>query len=77
MQGQSERKLNSRGLLLLFTDTKGVVSKEDLLCSFSNIGKDKQDTAVIHAFPYCDMDKEFMDISELLMLTGVIDKINA
>ena len=63
-----------RGLLRLFTGTRGVVSVKEFLCSFSNIKKGKQDTAFIHAFPYCDMDKEIMDGSELLMVTGFIAK---
>ena len=66
---QSERKLKVRGLLRLFTGARRVVSVKELLCSFSDIEKDKQDTAFIHAFPYCDMDKEIMDVSELLMVT--------
>ena len=42
------------------------------LCSFSDIEKGNQDTAFIHAFPYCDMDMEIMDVPELLMVTGFI-----
>ena len=71
---QSERKLKVRGLLRLFTGTRGVVSVKEFLCSFSDLEKDKQDTAFIHAFPYCDMNKKIMDVSELLMVTGFIAK---
>ena len=71
---QSERKLKVRGLLRLFTGARRVVSVKEFLCSVSDIEKDKQDTAFIHAFPYCDMDKEIMDVSELLMVTGFITK---
>ena len=48
------------------------MSVKEFLCSFSVIEKDKQDAAFIYAFPYCDMDKEIMDVSELLMVTGFI-----
>ena len=71
---QGERKLKIRGLLRLFTGTRGVVSVEEFLCSFSEIEKGKQDTSFFHAFPYCDMDMETMDVSELLMVTGCIAK---
>ena len=71
---QSERKLKVSGLLRLFTGTRGFVSVKEFLCSFSDIEKDKQDTAFIHAFPYCEMDKKIMDVSELLMVTGFIAK---
>ena len=71
---QSEMKLKIRGLLRLFTGTRGVVSVKEFVCSFSEIEKGKQDTAFIHAFPYCDMDMETMDVSELLMVTGCIAK---
>ena len=73
---QSEMKLKIRGLLRPFTGTRGVVSVKEFVCSFSEIEKGKQDTAFVHAFPYCDMDMETMDVSELceLMVTGCIAK---
>ena len=69
------RQLKVRGLLRLFNGTKGVVSVKDFLCSISDIEKDKQDTAFIHVFPYCDMEKGIMDVSELLMVTDFLPKI--
>ena len=44
---QGERKLKIRGLLRLFTGTRGVVSVKEFVCSFSDIEKGKQVTAFI------------------------------
>ena len=62
------------GLLRLFTNTKGVVSVKDFLCSFSDSEKDQQDTTFIYEFLYCDMDKGIiMDV----IVTGIIAETTA
>ena len=49
---QSEMKLKIRGLLRLFTGTRGVVSVKEFVCSFSDIEKGKQDTTFVLVFPF-------------------------
>ena len=34
----------------------------------------KQDSSFIEYFPYCHMDTEIKDVSELLMVTGFVAK---
>ena len=50
------------------------MSVKEFVCFFSDIEKGKQDTALIHAFPYWDMDMKIRDVAELLMVTGFIAK---
>ena len=69
-----ERKLMIRGLLRLFTGTRGVVSVKEFVCSFSDIEKGKQDTAfILHSHIVIWTWKLYMCL-ELLMVTGFIAK---
>ena len=68
----SERKLKIKGLLRLFSSSKGVLTVSDFIASFSDIKTNKQDSSFIDYFPYCDMDTEIKDVSELLMVTGFV-----
>ena len=70
----SERKLKIKGLLRLFSSSKGVLTVSDFIASFSDIKTNKQDSSFIEYFPYCDMDTEIKDVSELLMVTGFVTK---
>ena len=70
----SERKLKIKGLLRLFSSSKGVLTVSDFIASFSDIKTNKQDSSFIEYFPYCDMDTEIKDVSELLMVTGFVAK---
>ena len=54
----SENKLMSKGLLRLFTASKGVLTVSDFIASFSDDKTDKQDSLFIEYFPYCDMETE-------------------
>ena len=54
----SERKLKIKGLLRLFSASKGVLTVSDFIASFSDIKTNKQDSSFIKYFPYCDMDTE-------------------
>ena len=49
----SERKLKIKGLLRLFSTSKGVLTVSDFIDSFSNIKTNKQDSSFIEYFPYC------------------------
>ena len=71
---QSERKLKIKGLLRLFTSSKGVIPISDFIASFSEISKSQRDENFIEKFPYCDMETEITDVSELLCVTGFIAK---
>ena len=70
---QCERKLKIKGLLRLYT-SKGVIPISDFIASFSEINKNQQDEVFIENFPYCDMDTEISDVSELLCVTGFVAK---
>ena len=70
----SERKLKIKGLLRLFSSSKGVLTISDFIASFSDIKTNTQDSSFIEYFPYCDMDTEIKDVSELLMVTGFVAK---
>ena len=47
-----------------------MLTVSDCIASFSHIKTDNQDSSFIESFPYCDMDTEIKDVSELLMVTG-------
>ena len=70
----SERKLKIKGLLRLFTASKDGLTVSNYLSTFSDIEKHNQDEEFIDDFPYCDMDTEIKDVSELLMVTGFVAK---
>ena len=70
----SERKLKIKGLLRLLYTSKDVLTVSNFMASFSDIDAHKQDSSFIEYFPYCDMDTEIKDVSELLMVTGFVAK---
>ena len=50
--------IQSKGLLRLFTTSKGVLTVSDFIASFSDIKTNKQDSSFIEYFPHCNMDTE-------------------
>ena len=70
----NERKPKIKGLLRLFSASKGVLTVSDFIASFNDIKTNKQDSSFIEYFPYCDMGTEIKDVSELLMVTGFVAK---
>ena len=52
----SERKQKIKGLLCLFTTSKGVLTVGDLIASFRDNKTNKQNFSFIEYFPYYDID---------------------